>query len=422
MSDAGAQAWQAPAIAFRGEPVYHVGLLDAAEVGGHGTLEGDGLSVSTCPDAWRSIARLGGAPTQALSKPDARFLDVLALTDEQRSALLERARARGLLRWQGYYRAAWFDDELDATVSMYCRTVEEALAAVGVDWAEDAESAEGTAALERVNADDVALEFVEVPVGTAALERLHPHTSNASDPVVAPDLALAAVAAELGFDGCWWRERLDPVRYSAPRGMIWPADAATLARWSIDDLGAAPGPDDDEEAVDPGGPWPSQAVADTVEVPDGVLLYHGGTTPLTTIADRENEDGGVLCASASINVAERYGEHVVAVRLSADANVREISINRWFHGDEWDRETALAEGYDALRIHGEAGRYDFPADMVLALHPDALEIVGPVDAEQRAALDDGHARRHEPHGPGDREWDTWMADLADGDGDIAPSL
>ncbi len=61
---------------------YHLGSLDPDDRGEQGeSHEGHLLSVSTCPLAWRSIARLGGRKLHGINKADGstiRFVDVLA--------------------------------------------------------------------------------------------------------------------------------------------------------------------------------------------------------------------------------------------------------------------------------------------------------------------------------------------------------
>lgn len=48
----------------------------------------------------------------------ARFVDVHALTDEQRTAALGWAEAAGLVIQVDVWELSWFDDELDARVAL----------------------------------------------------------------------------------------------------------------------------------------------------------------------------------------------------------------------------------------------------------------------------------------------------------------
>lgn len=101
--------------------VFHVGSMDPGDKGRilSTSLEGSGLSVSLEPDAWRSIARLGRAPTWELvaGEGGGKFLDVLRLTDDQRSLVMAWGIDAGLARVTTAYEVSWYDSEMDERVS-----------------------------------------------------------------------------------------------------------------------------------------------------------------------------------------------------------------------------------------------------------------------------------------------------------------
>jgi hypothetical protein len=99
------------------EEIFHVGSFQGYAPR-FGSQEANALSASTCPDAWRTIARIGGAPTWRLTKPGARFLDALALTPAEQLALDAHAVALGLAARAPEWRLWSNDCETDERVYM----------------------------------------------------------------------------------------------------------------------------------------------------------------------------------------------------------------------------------------------------------------------------------------------------------------
>lgn len=187
--------------------VWHVGTLNPADKACRGpSHEGHGLSVSTCPDAWIRIARLGGLPRWCLINPDARFVNFHRLKKSD----WYRIRAWGIDHHLAvpatFHQVSWFDDDLERTVAMLCEDMEEA----------------------RLEADDCEGEIQPVD-GLAPTEKLAVRLGFAGAPALM-DSYLAAIYAEeeLGVDGVWWRDVLDVQGLSAPRGVIVPT---RLCNW-----------------------------------------------------------------------------------------------------------------------------------------------------------------------------------------------
>lgn len=67
---------------LRIDTVYHVGRLEGRPPRWHHpSHEGECLSVSRCPQAWREIARLGEEPVFELHRPGGLFLDVYGMRE-----------------------------------------------------------------------------------------------------------------------------------------------------------------------------------------------------------------------------------------------------------------------------------------------------------------------------------------------------
>jgi hypothetical protein len=149
---------------------------------------------------------------------------------------------------------------------------------------------------------------------------------------------------------------------------------------------------------------------------EGIMrFYHGGPHAVTHIdADQFGADGELLCASASPNVARRYGEVVSVFDLATDKVVR-ASVSDWFRGNCPDIEQLRKDGVHAVVVDGNAGIFDFPVDTVFVIAPEALDFRQVLSHEELAAIDDGRSIVHDPQGPGDREWDLYASNHVDED-------
>src|SRR3546814_4668353 len=102
-----------PLVSF--DALWHSGTMDAADKGCRGeSHEGQGLSVSTDPDAWEEIAKLGGGPLWELSRDGNRFLDAPGLSECHRRQMSDRAESEGLAVRADPWRWSRFDDKAEA--------------------------------------------------------------------------------------------------------------------------------------------------------------------------------------------------------------------------------------------------------------------------------------------------------------------
>lgn len=185
--------------------VAHVGTMDR-ESKNAGSLEGTGLSVSIHPIAWARIHRIGDSGF--ILEGCGRFLDAMKMSPQEVDDVMAWGMDEGLVVEAEVHVMSYQDDELDAVVSAEFATFEEA--------EEEAEAYE-----------DATIISMSSTVATAKLaelthqnpDRLGPDQLSRSTQV---DLVLSLWAEKmLAVDGVWWNERLDPERYSAPRGMIF---------------------------------------------------------------------------------------------------------------------------------------------------------------------------------------------------------
>lgn len=185
--------------------LYHVGSLDASKKR-TGSYEGAGLSVSTHPDAWRQIARgQVTGDTYKVSKPNNVFLNAHKLTKPAIKSIADWAVEAKLIEPVLTYRVSHYDDELDSEVYSDYESLEDA----------------------KLEADDIS-DIKIIKGGYKSTDKLKSLTNN---PRITPtnilDYVLPLYAEDRGYDGVWWQDKLDPSRYSAPRGVILPSKVSS---------------------------------------------------------------------------------------------------------------------------------------------------------------------------------------------------
>jgi hypothetical protein len=166
------------------------------------SLEGDSLSVTTHPEAWRAIARLGDAPTWLLTRDLNSLLDAHALSDSQRTHITDWAIAKEYVTYQNSFRVTYYDSELDRE----CYYFE--------DSPHDAEVA-------AQNGNEVTPDILLVSTDS------FPHKRGRDN---AKELILSLyVESETSLDGVWFSDTDDVAALSAPRGLI---TLSALPNWT----------------------------------------------------------------------------------------------------------------------------------------------------------------------------------------------
>ncbi|MFC5505360.1 hypothetical protein [Bosea massiliensis] len=179
---------------------YHVGTLNPSDKR-RGSQEGAGLSISQHPEAWRQIARglVHGDDWVVRSTSGATFLDVYKLSDAHKAIIREWALGEGLATSSPIFEVSYYDDELEDDLRFTATNRAEAEA--------EAEEVDGE---------------VTVIDGLLATEALQALSFGPCEPIMVMDMvAIAYADLVLELDGAWWSDRLDPIRLSAPRGVIF---------------------------------------------------------------------------------------------------------------------------------------------------------------------------------------------------------
>lgn len=224
--------------------VFHIGTLNADDLGrnsGDSSLEGRCLSVSVCPNAWQQIAKLGGNPLWEMTRMGGgRFLDVHVVQSDQdlmaviKTWAIDKGYIEDVERWK-----AWrYDDELESTITMICDDLDEALEEANLESEDESTEEVGVSQVVVSKATPLLASVV-----AAKPEAFHAEGVSADDFAIMAWCMEEGVHQGLDLDGIWWRERLDPDVYSAPRGAMFPD---RLTAWNTTEIEFDEVDDDDE--------------------------------------------------------------------------------------------------------------------------------------------------------------------------------
>ena len=196
--------------------VVHVGHLQSPRKQPHFSLEGQELSVSVHPDDWKAIAHLSGDQTTLVHKDDEGQFFCLdpqtPVTDDEILVCLEN---NWIERTTGH-RLTVFNEEYQTTTRFLfyngCEAEQEALAYGKPPSALDKTEVFKLGEKGKRYCED-AFKKATADLGPLEVESLIP---------------IWAAKEQLDVDGVWWKNRLCPAEFSAPRGCIfW----GKLGRW-----------------------------------------------------------------------------------------------------------------------------------------------------------------------------------------------
>ena len=179
--------------------LYHVGTMDISQKRNY-SHEGDGLSVSICPDEWCKITEgYTSGDYFLLSKPDMKLLDYYALTPAEIQEIEAWAIENDYVRKGTLYQSVCsYDEEGNEYFSLF----------------DDYQAAllEADCEKERVCAVD----------GLLPTRKLIEQSFVKVELLDVPDIITSLYAENvLNYDGVYWDELLDVNAYSAPRGVIF---------------------------------------------------------------------------------------------------------------------------------------------------------------------------------------------------------
>ena len=194
------------------EKLTHIGTMKPADKGTN-SLEGHGLSVSECPDAWQSIVKLGGLPRWTVTpRIQSQFLDWHRVTPHQVAAITSWGQGAVLCIPCTGFKVSWYDSECDGMVSTTFVDKASALSEFeSLQAVHEGESIENSPQFEEFSGF-----ALTQPALTALCRR------NASLQETAELLAVLYVERETRLDGVFWDDHLDPAGLSAPRAVIVP--------------------------------------------------------------------------------------------------------------------------------------------------------------------------------------------------------
>ena len=194
-----------PTISFK--KLWHVGTMDISKKQPN-SHEGQGLSVSTHPEAWEKINEFTAGAHWELIKPGNEFLNFHAMSVPQKEQLIAWGVEQGYVQPQVKWRTYKRDEDGSSLGYFEFDTLEEALEEAGYKTIEEAKE------------DDVKIK--KDSKGVSPTPKFYAKMSeNFSQAFVLDFLAVVYAEDVLHLDGVWWADRLSVSKYSAPRGVIF---------------------------------------------------------------------------------------------------------------------------------------------------------------------------------------------------------
>lgn len=195
---------QFPVISFK--KLFHVGTMKKEDKQPD-SMEGEGLSVSECPDEWRKITKLMG-DLYSLKKADNCFLNFHGLDDNHMKIIIKWGLENVFIEPCKVYKVPFYDGDFDMEMFYIFIDYEEA----------------------KKEADEME-EEIEVTDGYRATGKMVNRTLNDWSPALVLDLLSTLYAEDvLNIDGVYWNDELDVSILSAPRAVI---NLTHLESWKI---------------------------------------------------------------------------------------------------------------------------------------------------------------------------------------------
>lgn len=206
--------------------VYHIGTLNKANKASFHkkSQEGEGLSVSLCPNAWQEITHLPGN-LYSLEFESAQYIDYKALEHETKFAIIQWAVNNDFAEWKTVWQIWSYDDESDEWKYMEFNDYRKALLEIDIDVNGDIEG--------QIAELDDEFNMQDSPKGTILTENKILSITTKGHSVYSgfvegdnDDMSVIIWLKEvLSLDypdivGVWWNENYDPLCWSAPRGVI----------------------------------------------------------------------------------------------------------------------------------------------------------------------------------------------------------
>ena len=203
--------------------VFHVGSMEISQKGAFfgSSLEGNGLSVSQCPDEWRQIARLGNSPQWTLSNKEGKFIDALEMSTIQWNIVMAWSAHKGLVVEAEIWKLTTSGSDEDGDFERY--SLYDPQNPIDVKNVEsEMEDKDNCVVLGKLQ-------------GFKATQNLNERVNFDVDLCLVKDMALTVYVEDvlfpkLGVQGVWWDETMNPDSFSAPRGVI---HLSALPQWDV---------------------------------------------------------------------------------------------------------------------------------------------------------------------------------------------
>lgn len=196
-------------------PLYHVGSMNINKKSRE-SYEGNGLSVSMCPSAWESIARISNFNVWKLKKENINLLDYYRVPNNIREDITSWGIENGYLKEVfGRYSYCYYNEELGRDVVILCSSFKEALEEACLD--DMYETYE-----DFINSEDGDEDMIYPTKSYKPTEKLKSISLiDVSEKDSVEQNFLIYIENYTDYDGVYWNEELDTIGLTAPRGVIF---------------------------------------------------------------------------------------------------------------------------------------------------------------------------------------------------------
>lgn len=213
-------------------PLYHVGTMDISKKS-KDSYEGNGLSVSMCPSAWESIARICNYNVWKLEKENINLLDYYKVPTYIRENITLWGIENGYLEEVfGRYFYCYYDEELGRDIATLCSCFEEALEEACLDNLYETYD-------DFINSKDGDKDMIYPVKSYRATEKLKSLSLiDISEEDSVEQNFILYIENNTNYDGIYWDETLDILSLSAPRGVIFNSKLSSFSKELISESGA----------------------------------------------------------------------------------------------------------------------------------------------------------------------------------------
>lgn len=206
--------------------LYHVGSMDIADKHQF-SLDGNGLSVSTCPHSWINLAQISSNTIWRLYKKDIQMLDYYSLTENELEVSNHWGIEEGYLTKCRFFKTIKFDTEINDEVELIYDSFEEACSESYLDEKYDSYE-------EYVNYQEYESSRIEELILYFPTDKFKKISMVHVDETNAQWINLLIfLEKNTDLDGIYWNDILNESEHILPKGIIFNSKINNFSREEV---------------------------------------------------------------------------------------------------------------------------------------------------------------------------------------------